>query len=267
MSHLLDEILAQAANGSPTTVALSAESVAVLLFGSEFLSERPNWLDKSFSLLDEVTDADWDEIEKLVGNAYEEIMTPVLAVGSIQLWGTGTPPDNWLLCDGAQVSRADYAELFALWGTTFGNGDGSTTFNLPDFSDRSPMGVGTLATAIGNTTGSSNEILTTAQIPAHNHGVTDPGHVHTVTDPGHRHDQRVGADLPAFRALGGTGNTGYGSATSSSTTRQNTDSNTTGVSIQSHTTGVSIDNAGGGGPHNNVHPVLGINFIVYAVQP
>lgn len=74
MSHMLDEILAQAADGSPVTVTLSSESVAVLLFGSQFLSERSNWLDKGADPLDEVTDADWDAIEKLVANAYEGII-------------------------------------------------------------------------------------------------------------------------------------------------------------------------------------------------
>lgn len=75
MSHMLDEILAQAANGSPVTVTLSSESVAVLLFGSQFLSERENWLDKGADPSDEVTDADWDEIEKLVANAYQDIVS------------------------------------------------------------------------------------------------------------------------------------------------------------------------------------------------
>jgi len=75
MSHMLDEILAQAANGSPVTVTLSSESVAVLLFGSEFLSQRENWLDKGADPSDQVTDADWDEIEKLVANAYQDIVS------------------------------------------------------------------------------------------------------------------------------------------------------------------------------------------------
>lgn len=74
MSHMLDEILALAADGSPVTVTLSSESVAVLLFGSEFLSNRANWLDRGVDPLDEVTDADWDAIEKLVGNAYQDII-------------------------------------------------------------------------------------------------------------------------------------------------------------------------------------------------
>jgi len=74
MSHMLDEILAQAADGSPVTVTLSSESVAVLLFGSQFLSNRFNWLDKGVDPLDEITDAQWDEIEKLVANAYADII-------------------------------------------------------------------------------------------------------------------------------------------------------------------------------------------------
>lgn len=77
MSLLLDAVLDQAANGSPATVMLSSESVAVLFFGSAFLSERGNWLDKAEDQLDEVTDADWDAIEKLVGNAAYELMTPL----------------------------------------------------------------------------------------------------------------------------------------------------------------------------------------------
>jgi len=80
VSLLLDAVLDQAANGSPATVALSSESVAVLFFGSAFLTVRGNWLDKAEDQLDEVTDADWDVIEKLVGNAAYELMTPVSQV-------------------------------------------------------------------------------------------------------------------------------------------------------------------------------------------
>lgn len=78
MSLLLDGVLDQAANGSPATVALSSESVAVLFFATHYLTERENWLDKAEDPLDEVTDTDWDAIEKLVGNAAYELMTPVI---------------------------------------------------------------------------------------------------------------------------------------------------------------------------------------------
>src|SRR6185369_17991247 len=163
MSHLLDEILAQAANGSPATVALSSESVAVLLFASEFIERRENWLDRGVDPLDEVSDADWDEIEKLVGNAYTEIMTPVLVTGTISMWLTATPPDRWLILNGASVSRTIYSELFALWGTTFGAGDGSTTFTLPDMRSLHPKGAGGVI-GLGAISGSSVVTLTVGQL-------------------------------------------------------------------------------------------------------
>ena len=64
-------------------------------------------------------------------------------VGFIGLWGEDTLPEGWLLCNGAAVSRSTYAGLFAKIGTKYGTGDGSTTFNLPDFRDRYPIGSGT----------------------------------------------------------------------------------------------------------------------------
>lgn len=56
-----------------------------------------------------------------------------LGIGAIQL-AVAAPASNWLACNGAAVSRAGYAALFALVGTTFGSGDGSTTFNLPNIA-------------------------------------------------------------------------------------------------------------------------------------
>lgn len=61
-------------------------------------------------------------------------------IGSISEYAGTTAPENYLLCDGSAVSRVEYAELFAVIGTNFGLGDGSTTFNLPNFTFRFPMG-------------------------------------------------------------------------------------------------------------------------------
>lgn len=89
-------------------------------------------------------------------------------IGSALMWFTGVAPTGYLFCEGQAVSRATYADLFALIGTTYGAGDGSTTFNLPDLRDRFPIGAsGTKALA---TTGGS-ETITTAQLPAHSHGI------------------------------------------------------------------------------------------------
>ncbi len=64
-------------------------------------------------------------------------------VGTINAYGGATAPDGWLLCQGQAVSRTDYADLFTVIGTAFGSGDGSTTFNVPDFRGEFLRGAGT----------------------------------------------------------------------------------------------------------------------------
>jgi len=71
-----------------------------------------------------------------------------MPTGAISLWSTEVAPNGWLLCQGAAVSRATYAALFQVIGTTYGAGDGTSTFNLPDFRETSPYGVGTRATGV-----------------------------------------------------------------------------------------------------------------------
>lgn len=73
-------------------------------------------------------------------------------VGEITMWAgsSGAAPADWLICDGSAVSRTTYARLFTILGTTFGAGNGSTTFNLPDLRSRFPIGVGTYASLGGN---------------------------------------------------------------------------------------------------------------------
>jgi microcystin-dependent protein len=56
------------------------------------------------------------------------------------MWATAAAPAGYLLCDGAAVSRTTYGDLFSLWGTTFGQGDNATTFNLPDLRGRVTVG-------------------------------------------------------------------------------------------------------------------------------
>ena len=97
--------------------------------------------------------------------------------GMIVMWGTGAAPSGWLLLDGSAVSRGGAnAALFALWGTTFGAGDGSTTFNVANFKGRSPLGSGTgdasdaTAHALGSKTGTEGAALTSiGQLAPHNH--------------------------------------------------------------------------------------------------
>jgi microcystin-dependent protein len=150
-----------------------------------------------------------------------------------------TPPQYWLNCDGSQISRTTYAALYTLIGTTFGPGDGSTTFNLPDLRGRVGLGAGQgsgltnrLLAAIG---GEENHILSIAELASHTHTVTDPGHAHQA---------------------GGVGATAGGGGFSFGNTAQqwSTYSNTTGI------TGVNATGSGTG--HNTMPPFLAINFII-----
>jgi microcystin-dependent protein len=73
--------------------------------------------------------------------------------------GSSTPPSGWLACDGSAQSRTTYAALFGIVGTTFGAGDGSTTFNLPDLRSRVPVGAGS-GTKVATISSISGNIIT-----------------------------------------------------------------------------------------------------------
>lgn len=71
-------------------------------------------------------------------------------VGVINPYGGATAPDGWLLCHGQALSRTEYADLFAVIGTNFGSGDGSTTFNLPDMREATTKGAGLTGKTVGS---------------------------------------------------------------------------------------------------------------------
>lgn len=171
-----------------------------------------------------------------------------IPIGStIEYWGA-TPPDGYLFAAGQAISRSTYAALFAILGTTFGSGDGSTTFNLPDCRGRvsagrddmngsaagrlTSGGSGVNGVLLGATGGAQTVTLTTAEMPSHSHTVTDPGHSHTALER-------------SFAGASG-GLTGA------------EDGGTTG----SATTGITLSNTGGGGAHNNVQPTIICNKII-----
>lgn len=95
--------------------------------------------------------------------------------GVIFPYVNATAPTGWLVCDGSAVSRSTYAALFAIIGTAYGSGDGSTTFNLPNIVDRIPIGksggkaIGTSGGSATATPSIGNTTLSTSQIPAHGH--------------------------------------------------------------------------------------------------
>lgn len=176
--------------------------------------------------------------------AYFEELPAMIPIGGLMPFGGATAPEKWLLCDGAEISRADYADLFAQIGTAYGAGNGTTTFNLPDMRGRSTMGVdGALVSGLGAQAGASAVALSIANLPSHDHDYTDPGHTHGLTSP---FTSIIGA-RPAGGAAAAAGSTISG-----------------GAAIASNTTGITFHAQGSNSPHPNVHPVLGVNYIIYA---
>jgi len=97
--------------------------------------------------------------------------------GKLQLSATAAAPEGWLLCDGSAVSRSTYALLFAAIATAYGAGDGSTTFNLPDYRETVPTGAGAAGRGLANARGSRGGAATIA-LSAAQSGVQD--HTHSL---------------------------------------------------------------------------------------
>mgnify|MGYP002525429258 CR=1 FL=1 len=150
-----------------------------------------------------------------------------LPVGAIMPFGSDTIPENWLLCNGQAVSRTDYQQLFNTIGITFGQGDGFTTFNLPNLKGKVVVGKDSEDTdfdVLGETGGEKEHTLTIDEMPSHTHKL----------------DTRTSA-----------GNV-YGVVTTSS--------NTTSIGE------VTTKSTGGGEAHNILQPYQVQNYIIKAKQ-
>ena len=167
------------------------------------------------------------------GNYDFLIVNDSVPIGSIQAYGGATAPSGWLICDGSAISRTDYKELFQAIGISFGEGDGGTTFNIPDLRGRITIGngLGTASDAvnrtIGQTGGSEKITLSVNQIPSHSHTTGISG------------------------SVAGNYNSGGSSAQ---------------VSFN-QTVGVNTGLTGGGQAHDNMQPYLTTNYIIKAKNP
>jgi len=131
--------------------------------------------------------SDSDIIVGLQGGANIQTLISVIRstlgipVATVIPYAGPSAPTGWLLCDGSIVSRTTYSALFAIVGETFGAGDGSTTFVLPNLIDYVPAGVGgTLGSTIGVTVGALTVTLTENQLASHTHHYSSPDAIVTV---------------------------------------------------------------------------------------
>ena len=179
--------------------------------------------------------------------------------GSVIAYAGSTAPGGWMMCNGQDLDRQIYKNLFAAIGTVYGTGDGSTTFNVPNLNGKVIVGTSSADAefdVLGETGGEKTHTLTTAEMPSHNHGVTDPGHVHGVTDPGHAHS------YTATQVSGSIENDSPDYTGSVFQNGQTTSTSTTGVTVNTNTTGISIQNTGGGQAHNNLQPYMALRYII-----
>ena len=174
-----------------------------------------------------------------------------IPVGTVIDFAGSTNPSGYLTCDGTAISRSTYSDLFAAIGTTWGSGDGSTTFNLPDLRGRTAIGSGTgtasdaTAHSLGSSGGAETHTLTSAQS-----GV--PGHVHSITTETYNVTTSATAGIGRTSAASGSGVTNLVQSSGGSLVRG---SNSTGQNTT----------ADASSAHNNMQPYATVKKIIKAV--
>ena len=228
---------------------------------------------------------------------FELVSIPV--GGVTQYAGNTSPSVNYAICDGTAVNRTTYATLFARIGTTYGVGNGSTTFNLPNLKGKVPVGLDSTQTefdTLGETGGAKTHTLTIAQIPSHLHIVDPPSanftsgnnsvdHTHTgnsgnvaggltLYPSGSLYEILMGTAAGAnrlFYSRNGDANNGVqvmspGINAINADHTHNFTSNGQSVN-HTHSTTVNIAafnsaTTGSGGAHNNLQPYIVMNYLI-----
>ena len=177
-------------------------------------------------------DGTWNPVGSILGPQGENGMDgtdgSIAPVGSIVIWGSEDIPENYLKCEGQVLSREEYASLFNVIGTTFGEGDGTTTFALPDMRNYVVVGMSddTDINAIGKKYGEKEHTLTVDEMPSHDHVI-------------HANIPNAGGNDTLILK-----NAAYWSS---------------GVDMHTYATG-------GGQPHNNMQPSMAMVFIIKAYE-
>jgi microcystin-dependent protein len=196
-----------------------------------------------------------------------KIVSAGVPVGTIIPYAGSEAPAGWLFCDGQEVSRTEYAKLFAVIGTIYGAGDGSTTFNLPNLKGRVLVhrdNADTDFDTLGKIGGAKTHILTVDEIPSHSHSISDDGsHNHTISSDGdHIHSIQCCTSTSCISSISHKGEGWDRSASTKPAGAHNHGGATGNNGIHNH--GGATGNTGSGQAHNNLQPYFVINYIIRA---
>lgn len=205
----------------------------------------------------------------------------MMFIGNIIAFSGVDIPDGYLVCNGAAVSRSYYDELFSVIGTTYGSGDGVSTFNIPNLSGKVGIGASNIY-SLGSGGGENFHTLLSSETPAHTHeipqhthgnsiSVSLPSLGHTITQPvfyytGINSSNIVTNDLSNYY--------GFPSDTSAAMTR------TADLTVADHPAtactviggiedcpSMTTSNSGNGDAHNNMMPYMSITYLIKTGKP
>ena len=188
----------------------------------------------------------WGE---LVNENFDKIDATSIT-GVVQLFAGSSAPNGWLICNGQAVSRITYAALYAVIGTTYGAGDGSTTFNIPNLVNKTVRG----SNSLGKTGGVDTVTLSTAQMPAHTHGV---GTLATNNTGAHTHSLSPLSQINYNETYTNTVN-----RIQSTRATEGTDATAASAGAHTHTISGSTASVGSGSAVTITNPYVMLHYII-----
>ena len=214
------------------------------------------------------------------GSAFQAVQPSVIPVGVIEMFAGSTAPNGWLVCDGSNVSRKTYSDLFKVIGTTYGAGNSNDTFTLPDMRGRFAMGAGTgsglnssgtgaisgsaqTARTVGQWLGEETHLLTTAELASHTHANTVSGGSTGFMSANASHNHSLNKEVLTYAGSGGSRYDPYpGSVWTGSIAAGLTINSTNTDHTHTFTPSISNASAGSDSRHNIIPPCVVVNYII-----